>query len=314
MNKPDRIERMKKIEEILLENNKGWSRSELARRFGVDRSTLKRDIDYIFEKDLFPIRIDDNKIYLESDSYVSNIQMNMHEMLALHLATRLLVKKSSFASRHYASLLRKISQSYANHSGLISRYMADTADGLDEQEQTREQHRRNDRLEVMNQAWTQQKKVKIYYHSKIGRKSYVLGIYCFEPYSEGLSLHVVGLCNEEDHTRNFKFERIESVKILNERYEIPDKFRPHEYFRDAWGIWTTGKEPVTVKLKFDKSVAGRVKENRWHVSDSIEMQVDGSLIWTARVAEPTEMLPWIRGWGDQVEVLKPMGLLNYGGD
>ncbi|HUW14960.1 MAG TPA: WYL domain-containing protein, partial [Anaerolineae bacterium] len=34
-------------------------------------------------------------------------------------------------------------------------------------------------------------------------------------------------------------------------------------------------------------------------------QADGSLIWRARVAEPQEMLPWIRGWGADVEVVEP---------
>ena len=309
MEKPDRIERLKQLEETLLANNKGWTRSELAKRFGVDRSTIKRDIDYICEKELLPLQLEENRIYLKSDSYVSNIQMNLHEMLALHLATRLLVKKSSFASRHYASLLRKISRSFANHSQLISRYMSDTVDGLEEMEMTKEFHKRTDRLEQMNLAWTMQKKVEIVYQSKGGDKPYTLGIYCFEPYAEGLSLHVVGRCNGENQLRDFKFERILSVRILNESYTIPEDFQPHEYFRDSWGIWATGKEPVTVKLHFCASAAERVKENRWHVSDRVENLKDGSLIWTAEIAEPKEMIPWIRSWGDQVVVLEPAGLV-----
>jgi len=32
---------------------------------------------------------------------------------------------------------------------------------------------------------------------------------------------------------------------------------------------------------------------------------DGSLIWRAWIAEPQEMLPWIRGWGADVVVLAP---------
>lgn len=47
MSKPNRIERIKQIEEILLANNKGWTRSELAKRFSVDRSTLKRDMRFL---------------------------------------------------------------------------------------------------------------------------------------------------------------------------------------------------------------------------------------------------------------------------
>jgi CRISPR-associated endonuclease/helicase Cas3 len=40
----------------------------------------------------------------------------------------------------------------------------------------------------------------------------------------------------------------------------------------------------------------------------VEEQPDGSLLWRARVAEPQEMLPWIRGWGADVEVVEPEGL------
>ena len=37
---------------------------------------------------------------------------------------------------------------------------------------------------------------------------------------------------------------------------------------------------------------------------------DGSLLWRAWIAEPQEMMPWIRGWGADVEVLEPKELRN----
>jgi len=36
----------------------------------------------------------------------------------------------------------------------------------------------------------------------------------------------------------------------------------------------------------------------------------GSLLWCASIAEPREMLPWVRGWGADVEVLEPQFLRN----
>jgi CRISPR-associated endonuclease/helicase Cas3 len=48
-----------------------------------------------------------------------------------------------------------------------------------------------------------------------------------------------------------------------------------------------------------------VQESRWHRSERTEPQPDGSLVWRAQIAEPKEMLPWIRGWGADVEVLAP---------
>jgi len=51
-----------------------------------------------------------------------------------------------------------------------------------------------------------------------------------------------------------------------------------------------------------------VRETQWHRSEQVTEQPDGSLIWRAWVAEPQEMLPWIRGWGADVEVIKPTEL------
>ncbi|MBU0704653.1 MAG: CRISPR-associated helicase Cas3', partial [Chloroflexi bacterium] len=60
--------------------------------------------------------------------------------------------------------------------------------------------------------------------------------------------------------------------------------------------------------RFHPRVAHRVRETRWHRSEQVEEQPDGSLIWRAQVAEPQEMLPWIRGWGADVEVVEPPDL------
>jgi len=49
----------------------------------------------------------------------------------------------------------------------------------------------------------------------------------------------------------------------------------------------------------------RVQQTEWHVSEEVEETEDGKLIWKAMIDEPREMLPWIRGWGADVEVLEP---------
>jgi CRISPR-associated endonuclease/helicase Cas3 len=65
---------------------------------------------------------------------------------------------------------------------------------------------------------------------------------------------------------------------------------------------------VTVTLKFHPRVARRVQETRWHRSEQERELPDGSIEWRAKVAEVQEMLPWIRGWGADVEVLEPKEL------
>ena len=108
--------------------------------------------------------------------------------------------------------------------------------------------------------------------------------------------------------RTFNIERMRSAKILREEYEIPETFDSGELLRHAWGIWYSEAEPEEVILRFHPQVVRRVRESRWQRGEETELQADGYLLWRAKVAEPKEMLPWIRGWGENCEVLEPVEL------
>ncbi len=112
--------------------------------------------------------------------------------------------------------------------------------------------------------------------------------------------------------RTFKVERLRSALILPGRYEIPADFDPAVRLRNAWGIWYTDNEPVEVVLRFHPNVARRVQETQWQRGQQVEVQPDGWLLWRALIAEPQEMLPWIRGWGADVEVVGPEEMRDVG--
>jgi CRISPR-associated endonuclease/helicase Cas3 len=139
---------------------------------------------------------------------------------------------------------------------------------------------------------------------------YVFAPYFIEPYAVGQTTHAIGWREPPGALRTLKLERIRRIEPLDEVYEIPPDFDPRELLADAWGIWYTEGEPVEVALKFHPRVANRVRETRWHRSERVEEQPDGSLIWRARVAEPQEMLPWIRGWGGDAQLIEPRELRN----
>ena len=114
---------------------------------------------------------------------------------------------------------------------------------------------------------------------------------------------MIGIIEPEFQKRTLKIERIERIEPVNETYCIPESFNSDELLCQAWGIWFTDQEPVEVVLHFSKQVARRICETRWHPSEQVLLQEDGSLIWRAKIAEPREMMPWIRGWGCDVEVV-----------
>jgi len=68
-------------------------------------------------------------------------------------------------------------------------------------------------------------------------------------------------------------------------------------------------EPVAdVVVRFSPAVAKRAAETRWHPSQVIEEQDDGSLLWRGKVAGLREIRIWILGWGAEAEVLEPAEL------
>jgi proteasome accessory factor B len=63
-----------------------------------------------------------------------------------------------------------------------------------------------------------------------------------------------------------------------------------------------------VRLRFDASVAHRVREAVWHRSQRLTDLPDGGLELSVTVAGIVEIRPWILSWGDGVEVLAPAEL------
>lgn len=53
-------------------------------------------------------------------------------------------------------------------------------------------------------------------------------------------------------------------------------------------------------------MARRAQETRWHRPEQTDLQSNGTLIWRARIAEPKEMVPWIRSWSADCKVLAPI--------
>ena len=188
----------------------------------------------------------------------------------------------------------------------ISRHILQSADVLDEAAQRHDPVYLQS-LERLTIAWAEQRKARLWHRSdKTGKVvEYLFSPYFIEPYAVGQTTMLIGLSEPPGSLRTLKIERIERVEQTHESYAIPLDFDPRELLADAWGIWYTDHEPIEVVLKFHPRVANRVRETRWHRSEEETELADGSLLWKAKVAEAHEMIPWIRGWGADVEVLGP---------
>ncbi|MBI2758768.1 MAG: CRISPR-associated helicase Cas3' [Chloroflexi bacterium] len=304
----NKTDRLMKMEALLLAHPEGMTQSELARHLGVDRSVIHRNL-YDFQK-LYPtIEHDDGRISLDRSAYLVKVTFTLHEATAVHLAARLMATRMDKHNPHAASALRKLGVALERLAPRISTHVKQSADLMDEADQRQDPHYL-EVLERLTLAWAEQRKAKVWHRSeKTGKVfEYLLCPYFIEPYAVGQTTHVIGRDDRTGKMRTLKIERIERVELAGDRYEIPAEFDPRVLLADAWGIWYTEGEPVEVTLKFHPRVAARIRETRWHRSEAETELQDGSILWNAKVAEPQEMIPWIRAWGADCEVLEPKAL------
>ncbi len=316
MTKADRLQEM-----VWLYLQRAYSDSEMAERLGVDRTTVFRyrtelEIEHVFKED------ENGRYRLERMQYMPNIKVNLHEALALYLAARRTSRQTRIAQPHVAGALQKLA--VALRQPMTTR-LAQAASNILEQSS---QPERVSVMEQVTQAWAEQRKLEITYRGLHAQRArdFVVSPYLIEPalWSEGA--YLIGpaaqlkpgpvspqgqavAAGEKEKLMTFKIERIEKTYIKLENFAISEDFDEAELLRQAWGIWYTEGEPVTVRLRFAPGEATRrMKESVWVQEQVMTDTPDGGCIWQARVSEWQEMLPWVRGWGADVEVLEPREL------
>lgn len=302
------MQQLDKLKEILLANPQGLRKAELARRLEVHRSTVADYIDDLGY--LVPVyEPSPDHFAINREMYQVEVLLTLDEGIALHLASRLLATRTDKHYPHAAKALRALGAALEEIAPLVSDHLRLSAGVLDDE------YRRRDPifmqvLETLTRAWVLAQKVELTHEMENGRVfTYKFAPYFIEPYAVGRTMHVIGYREPPGKLRTFKIERIRTIELLDERYQIPDDFDPRRELRNAWGIWYTETEPVEVVLRFHRRVAKRVQETMWHHAEETSLDdEDGSLIWRTAVDEPQEMLPWIRGWGADVEVVAPLEL------
>lgn len=306
-------ERILQIQEIIINHPDGITRSEIARRLQVDRSTIGRDIDWMSQR-FSLIEDDDRKLFLDKRNFLSNIQLTMFEMEALHLAAKLFQKVMKFPFPHGAALMRKLAHAQGKVSKAIADRMKDTAELIDRATPSLsiQYQRYQEVIEKLGVAISEYRPVLITHFSqkRQSEDEYSLLPITLEPHPEGRSVHLIGWTYLEQNPffRTLKIERISNLQLCEpdvHAYEAVPLEEISKKLGDAWSIWTSGNQTVEVVLFFSKAVAKRVGETQWHPSQELISNDDGSLVWKGRIAEPREMYPWIRSWGADVQIIEP---------
>lgn len=121
------------------------------------------------------------------------------------------------------------------------------------------------------------------------------------------SWYVVGRSSLHRAVRMFNVGRIRKLDRLDESYRIPPRFSLERHLGNAWHLI---REPDRhhVVVRFQPMVAQNVAEVRWHPTQRVAWNPDGTLDFHVDVDGLKEISWWILGYGDQAEVLEPTQL------
>jgi len=299
--KLQRSVRLAQIQRVLFENPRGFTTRDLAGLFNVSQRTIQRDLLSLHDMNV-PVTQEGRRYSILPSYILPPITFSLQEAMAIFLSSRLILRQTDEKNPHIEAALKKLANALPPR---IAQRLHQSITAI-ATKSTNPYY-----LTVFEQvaiAWAAQRRLRIKYQSlqSTQPKEWLVDPYFVEMTGVGYSTYVIGYARREEKEglTTFKLDRIREVELLDDTFEIPADLNLEELLTSSWGvIWS---ETVTeVKLKFSPQVVRRVKESIWHPSQQIEDLPDGSCIVTMEVPSTLEMVPWIRGWGPDVEVLTP---------
>lgn len=116
--------------------------------------------------------------------------------------------------------------------------------------------------------------------------------------------YLIGYCHLRKAIRIFALDRMLNIKRTEKNFVVDPEFSLEEFLKSSLGI-EFGEELNDVTILFDCHQARWIRERRWHPSQRLEFQEDGSLILKMKISSLDEVKRWVLGFGCHAEVLEP---------
>ncbi len=121
------------------------------------------------------------------------------------------------------------------------------------------------------------------------------------------SLYLVARSADHDRILHFKVDRVEQAEAQSLLFEPPAEFDLEQHLAGSFGVFQ-GEGDIRVKVRFLPRVSRYVQESRWHPSQQIARQRDGSLLAEFRLSGTEEIMRWLLSFGQHAIVLEPAEL------
>lgn len=302
------LERLLQIDELLRSSQRQTAHS-LAEAVEVQVRTIYNDIAFLRDRFSAPIVWSKAKGYHYSEPSwrLPSISLSKGELFALALGARML---ETYAGSAYAEELQSAV------TRLAERLPEQSWIDLQQLANERVLFRAGAELNLDPEIWhkleiacQKHQRVRISYYTA-GRNAHSERI--VDPYILHFSRnnpYVTGYCHLRQEVRWFRVDRIKSLNLLNETFQIDPTFDSKDHFELVFQH-EVGGVPTQISIWFDAVTAPYIRERRWHPTQQIEEHSDSSLTLNFVARGLNEVKRWVLFYGKGAIALSPPELVK----
>ena len=302
------LERLLAIDSLIRSSQRQTAKT-LADELEVSERTIYSDIAFLRDRYQAPIDSTHEKgfYYTESTWRLPSVALSKGELFALTLGARML---DAYAGSTYAQELESAI------SRLAERLPEETWIDLNQLATEKVIFRAGAEVDLDPNIWQtleygcqRKQSVSINYYTA-GRNAY--SERTVDPYILHFSRnnpYLTGFCHKRKEVRWFRVDRIQSIELLEKTFEIDVTFDRESHFESAFQH-EVGGIPQTVEIFFDTSTAPYIRERRWHPTQQIKEQANGSLNLTFVARGLSEVKRWILFYGGGAKAIAPPELVQ----
>jgi proteasome accessory factor B len=288
----------------------GASVRELAKEMGVCDKTVRRDLESLREAG-FPLEgVEEEhgrkKWRIETAKSQPELRFAIDEAVALYLGRRLMEPLAGTmfwdaAQRAFQKLRAMLGESALKHlerfAGMFHQTGAEAADYA----------RKAELIDLLMIAIEDRRTALMTYRSQRAVEPATYNIHPYGLVYHRGSLYLVGYAPDHEEIRHWKVDRIEAIELTDAPFSRPEGFDLRKHLAGSFGVYHSQGE-AQVRVRFSAEVARYVEEKRWHASQRLSPQRDGSVVAAFRLTGTQEIKHWVLGFGRHAVVLEPESL------
>lgn len=279
-----------------------FSLDDLSNLFALGRRTIYRDLNEL-KKMGIPCRHNakTGKYSINSSFLAPPADLNSQEAMALLLLARN-AKNLINLPLENSALIAAIKIEHLLESG--TRHYCDSAlKKISIQAGPRFLRECSDKIySALHKAILEKRVVRVHCHSPYDNITTDLNPYHLL-HSNG-AWHVFGDSSFHRGISSFQLNYLTELNLLDKHFVDGEDFDVHKYIGIAWATKPEGTL-YDIKLRFLPEIAASVAYVKWHNTQAVTFNKDGSVIMEFRVDGLNEILWWILSYGDRVHVICP---------